>query len=132
VGWRYCDAPRQEYRLTLAERAGAPTGYAVHRIFREGEYTRVHMPEVFAPDDPLVLRALVRDVVARGVAADADMVATLAVPGSALDRELGRAGFLLSRGTYLLEAIRLDPAIPRAALQDPRDWWLVGGDFDVI
>jgi hypothetical protein len=132
VAWRYCDAPHQEYRLTLAERGGAPAGYAVHCSVREGGYTRVHMPEVFAPDDPLVVRALVRDVIARGAAEDADSVSTLAVPGSMFDRELGRAGFLFSRGMYLLEAIRLDRNIPRAALQDPSGWWLVGGDFDVI
>lgn len=132
VAWRYCDCPYRAYHVTLAERTGRPVGYAVHSLVRQNGTTSVLVAEIFAPGDQLALRALVRDVVARGAAADADSVVTFAIPGSSLDRELRRAGFLRGRGGWPLEVIRLDRAIPRAALQDPRGWWLTGGDFDVL
>jgi GNAT acetyltransferase-like protein len=132
VAWRYRDVPQTQYHLTLAERAGSPVGYAVYRVARVDGRTVVRIPEIFAPSDGIALRALVRDVVARAVAADAESVLTLAVPGSSADREFRRAGFLFTPGAYRLEVIRLDAAIPAAALADPGGWWLVGGDFDVI
>jgi hypothetical protein len=132
VAWRYGGPSRDQYRLTLAERAGSPAGYAVHRIARIDGRTVVRVPEIFAPGDPLALRGLVQDVVARAAAADAESVVTLAVPGSSADREFRRAGFLFSPGAYQLEAVRLDPTIRAGALGDSRGWWLTGGDFDVI
>ena len=132
VTWRYHDCPHRAYQLTLAERAGSPTGYGVYSVVRQDGKTSVHVPEIFAPGDPVALRALVRDVIARALAEDADTVATLAVPGSAVEQELRRAGFVFGRGGWPLEVIRLDSSIPRAALRDPSGWWLAGGDFDVI
>jgi hypothetical protein len=132
VAWRYGGPSRDPYRLTLAERAGSPAGYAVHRIARIDGRTVACVPEIFAPGDPLALRGLVRDVVARAAAEDSDSVVTLAVPGSRVDHELRRAGFLFSPGAYRLEAVRLDPTIPASTLGDPRGWCLTGGDFDVI
>ena len=132
VAWRYCDFPGRAYRLTLAERAGTPAGYAVYRVVRHADRIAVHVPEVFAADDRLVYRALVRDVVARAVAEDAETVVTLAAPETSAARELGRAGFAPGKGGWPLEVIRLDPAVPRAPLREANGWWLVGGDFDVI
>jgi hypothetical protein len=132
VAWRYCACPYRSYHLTLAERAGHPVGYAVHSFVRQNGMTSVLVPEIFAPGDPHALRALVRDVVARGAAGDADNVVTFAVPGSSIGRELRRAGFLVGRGGWPLEVIRLDSSIPRDALRDPSGWWLTGGDFDVV
>ncbi|PYO62513.1 MAG: hypothetical protein DMD28_05405 [Gemmatimonadetes bacterium] len=132
VEWRYCNPPDGDYRLTLAERAGSPVGYAACRVVQMDGRTSVRLAEIFAPGDPMALRALVRDVVTRAAVEDADVVVTLAVPGSHMDRELRRAGFLFCPGAYRLEAIRLDPTIPPALLRDPRGWWLAGGDFDVV
>src|SRR6266550_1249257 len=131
VAWRYCDCPYRSYRIALAERAAGPVGYAVHSVVRHDAITSVLVPEIFAPADPVALRALVRDVVAGARLEDADTIATLAIPGSDVERELRRAGFLAGRGGWPLEVIRLDSAIPRDALRDPRGWWLGGGDFDV-
>jgi GNAT superfamily N-acetyltransferase len=132
VTWRYGRSPEGDYCLTLAERAGSPAGYAVYRSARAEGRTIVRIPEIFAPGDGMALRALVRDVVARAAAEDAESVVTLAVRGSSTDRQLRRAGFLFSPGAYRLEVVRLDSAIPASALRDPRGWWLTGGDFDVI
>jgi hypothetical protein len=132
VAWRYCDCPYRAYHLTLAERAGQPAGYAVHSVVQQDRQTSVQIAEIFAPGDRLALRALVRDVIDRARAQDADSVVTHAIPGSSSDRELRRAGFLRGRGGWPLEVIRLDLEIPRPALQEPHAWWLVGGDFDVV
>jgi hypothetical protein len=132
VAWRYSDCPYRSYQIMLAERAAGPVGYAVHSTVRQNGATFVLVPEIFAPGDPLALRALIRDLVARGVAEDADTVVTHAVPGSSVERELKRAGFLSGGGGWPLEVIQLDPTIPRAALRDPACWWLAGGDFDVV
>jgi len=104
----------------------------VHSIVRQDGMTSVQLPEIFAPGDRPALRALVRDAIRHSAAADADTVVTFAVPGSDLDHELRRAGFLTGRGGWPLEVIRLDPTIPRAALRDAAGWWLAGGDFDVV
>jgi GNAT superfamily N-acetyltransferase len=132
VRWRYCESPNGPYRLTLAERAGIPVGYAVHRVVRNQGRTVVQVPEVFAPADARALRALVRSVVAAAAAEDAETVVTLAIPGSSAEREFRRAGFFLGPGSWPVEVTRLDPAIPAAALRDPSGWWLMGGDFDVM
>lgn len=132
VAWRYGDCPVRAYRLTLAERAGSPAGYAVHSVVREPTSAFVAVPEIFAPGDPTALCALVHDVVARAQAEDADTVVTFAAPGTAAARAFGRAGFRFTRSAWSLEVNRLDPAIPVAALRDPRAWWVCGGDFDVI
>ena len=132
VAWRYDACPYRTYHITLAERAAGPAGYAVHSIVRQDGMTSVQLPEIFAPGDRPALRALVRDAIRHSAAADADTVVTFAVPGSDLDHELRRAGFLTGRGGWPLEVIRLDPTIPRAALRDAAGWWLAGGDFDVV
>jgi hypothetical protein len=131
VAWRYGDCPYRAYQLTLAERAGDPVGYAVHSVARQEGTASVLVPEIFAPGDQPALRALVRAVVARGTAEDADTVVTFAVPGSGVDRELRRVGFLSGGRGWPLEVIRLDPTIPLASLRDPGGWWLAAGDFDV-
>ena len=131
MAWRYCDCPYRTYQLTLAERAEGPAGYAVYSILRTTGRRRCSSRKSLRPDSA-ALQALIRDVVARATAADADTVATLAVSGSHIERELRRAGFLSARGGWPVEVIQLDPALPRAALRDPEGWWLVGGDFDVI
>jgi hypothetical protein len=132
VAWRYCAAPETPYRVVLAERAGSPRGYAAYRTLQVAGRTTMRVPEIFAPGDPAAFRALVGHVIAAADAADAESVVTLAVPGSIADRELRRSGFRFSPGAYRLEAVRLDSTISAAALNDPRDWWLAGGDFDVI
>jgi Acetyltransferase (GNAT) domain len=132
VTWRYCNCPYRTYELTLAERAGHPVGYAVHSVVRQERMTSIHVPEIFAPGDRPVLRALIRAVVARGAAEDADTVVTFAVPGSPIARELQRVGFLAGGRGWPLEVIRLDSTIPLATLRDPNGWCLAAGDFDVI
>jgi hypothetical protein len=132
VAWRYCDIPERAYRVTLAERNGIPSGYAAYRLVPGEHGAAVHLPEVFAPGDRMVFRALVRDVVQRAIAHDADSILTLATPGTTAHRELARAGFLFARGGWPLEVVRLDETIARAPLRDPTAWWLAGGDFDVI
>jgi hypothetical protein len=135
VTWRYFAppvAPAQAYRVVLAERQGSPAGYAAYRIVRRERASSAQLAEVFAPGDGEALEALVRDVVARAAAEDADLVTTLAVRGSDVQRALRRAGFVFSPGAYRLEAVRLDPSIASAVLNDASAWWLAGGDFDVV
>lgn len=132
VNWRYCDFPDRSYRLTLAERTGAPAGYAAYRVVRVGRTTIVQIPEIFAPDDGVALRALIQDLIARAKSEDAESIMSLAVPGSVMGRALRRAGFLFTRRGWPLEVICLDPALSRDALRDPNGWWLTGGDFDVV
>jgi hypothetical protein len=132
VAWRYLEFPGRAYRLTLAARGEQPAGYGVYRVVRAAGGTAVHVPEVFAPGDPELLEALVRDLVARAMEEDADTIVTLAVPGSALHRAFRRAGFVFGSGGWPVDVLRLDATLPGAAVQDPARWWVVGGDFDVI
>jgi hypothetical protein len=135
VAWRYFAppvSPEAAYRVSLAERDGRPAGWAAYRVVRHTHGAHAQVADVFAPDDRPALAALVRDVVARAAAEDVDAVTALAVRGSATYRALRRAGFVFSPGAYRLEAVRLDPSIAAAALDDPGAWWLSGGDFDVV
>jgi hypothetical protein len=131
VAWRYGAAPDRAYRFTLAERAAGPVGYGVYRVVPARGATVVHVPEVFAPGDPVALRALVRDLVARALRENADTLVTLAVPGSEVHRALRRAGFVFGTGGWPVDVLWLNPSVPDAVLRDPARWWVAGGDFDV-
>jgi len=132
VAWRYFSSPVHPYQVTLAERAGTPVGYAAYAVVRGPKGTFVAVPEVFAPTDSQAFAALVRDVVARARAEDADTVVTLAVPGTPSAHALRQAGFWFTSHGWWLEVNRLDSAIPASALRDRRAWSVCGGDFDVI
>jgi len=133
VEWRYFAAPGRRYRVLLAERAGAPVGYAAYRVREGGGRAFGCIAEVFAPrHDPTTVRRLVTEAVARLRIERVEGIATLAVPGTSAYRILRRAGFLFRRGAFTVECVTLDRSLAVETLGDPASWHLAGGDFDVV
>jgi hypothetical protein len=133
VNWRYLDAPAFAYRVLLAERDGRPVGYAAYRVEQHEGGRAGYIAELFAaPGDARGRATLIGSTLAVLRAEGADNAVTLAVPGTALYRSLGRAGFLRGRGAFSVQIVPLDPALPMDLLRDPQSWEMAGGDFDVI
>jgi len=131
--WRYEKRPENRgYTIILARRDDRPVGYAVHRVLARPTGTAVQIAELFAPGDRAAYRALIAAVIRDARAGDAELVSTLAVPGSEPDRELRHAGFVFRRRGWPVEITRLDRAIPKESLRASGSWLLSGGDFDVV
>jgi len=133
VQWRYLDHPELDYRVLMAETDGSPSAYAAYRIAdlpsgRLGLVAELTSLRVCEGARRAVLNAVVDEMRAEG----AEAVATLSVPSTLLDRSLRRAGFVFTRGSFQVQYVPLDPRLPHALLQDPNNWDLQGGDFDVV
>jgi hypothetical protein len=133
VAWRYLECPSFTYRVVLAERGGAPCGYAVYRVERGARGTLGYIAEVVAPPaDSATLRALILETVAQLGSEGADVAATQTPPGTRSFRALRRAGFLWSWGDFSVQLVPLDEGLPMPLLRDPRNWTMWGGDYDSI
>lgn len=133
VQWRYLDHPELDYRVLLAETDDRPCAYAAYRVAdvpagRFGFVAELTALRANESARRAVLSAAVEEMRAEG----AEAVAALAVPATDLDRLLRRSGFVFRRGAFQVRYVPLDPRLPHAALQDPDNWDLQGGDFDVV
>lgn len=133
VNWRYLAAPYRRYRVVLAEQEGQPVGYAAYYLNRSTNATWGVVADLFtAPNNFVVMEALVAEIVRRMRVEGADAVATLAVPRTGAYRTYRRAGFLFSKGSFSVECALLDRSLSLDALRAPQSWCLAGGDFDVV
>ena len=131
LDWRYSSCPIHRYRMIVVNRAGRLAGYLVYRFDRESRFGFI--AEILTrPDDEPARRALAAAAADRLLAAGADAVAALAVPGSALHRSLRRARFLPRRKSFAVHCVPLAGDLAAETLRGSRRWWLQGGDFDVI
>lgn len=133
LAWRYLSHPRYDYRVIAARRNGRLAGYLAYR-WEEIEGRTVGFVAELAgrSSDPAARGALLGAASARLRDRGAEAVHALAVPGSELDRDLRRAGFVFARGSFAVWCVPLADDLDLAALRDPRRWRLQGGDFDVI
>jgi hypothetical protein len=132
VDWRFLSSPSRAYQLTLARRAGQPTGYSVHSLSRTPGGVCAHLAELFAARADSASRdALLYDLIETLLAAKAESVFTLAVPGTAHFRSLQRAGFFPQRA-FSVQLVPLSAQLPLHAMLDPEGWNLSGADFDVV
>jgi hypothetical protein len=126
VAWRYLTAPGASYSVWLAERSGEPVGYCVASTRTvDGRQTGYLCELLTAAGDDGARHSLVRAAVDALAGAGAESVATLATPGTDLDRTLRRAGFLTSWGDFSAQIVTLQPGARQGA------WDFSGGDFDV-
>jgi hypothetical protein len=133
VRWRYFAPPDGPYTVLLAMRQGMPTGYIAFRTVRIGGRAIGRIADLFArPADVYTVRALLREATRNLRASGADSAVILVAAGSPLYSIVRRHGFLINRGEYKASFIRLSEEIDADALNDPRNWLLTGGDFDVV
>jgi len=132
VHWRFLSSPSRAYQLTLARRAGQPTGYSVHSLSRTAGGVCAHLAELFAARaDSATRDTLLYELIGTLVAAKVESVFTLAVPGTAHYRSLRRAGFFPQRA-FSVQLVPLRAQLPLRAMLDPERWNLSGADFDVV
>jgi predicted N-acetyltransferase YhbS len=128
--WRYFDCPSTRYHTLLAKRDGQPVGNAVYRFKGENPVNAI-VPEILAVnDDQGVRNALMREIVDRCLAAGAETIMTLAVPGTPNYRAFRRCGFIPRRAAFTVQYVPLQSGM--TGITDALDWDLMGGDFDVV
>jgi hypothetical protein len=132
VQWRFLASPMKEYRVTLARLAGEPKGYCVHRLVAGKNHHYAVLAEMFFSEhEPRVRNALLCDLIEDLLAAKADALMTLAVPGTRYYRWLRRCGFL-PRAAFSVELIALAQDLPLETMRRGENWNLTGADFDVV
>ncbi|MCI0396902.1 MAG: GNAT family N-acetyltransferase [Chloroflexi bacterium] len=132
VNWRYLQPPSLTYHVLLAERAGRPVGYLTYRL-ESGDHRLGFVAELFtAPADSRAQASLLHQAIQRLRSAGAEAVATLAVPETPLHTFFRQAGFRWSWGEFSVQLVPLAAGLPLEALHDRGQWFLAGGDFDVI
>jgi Acetyltransferase (GNAT) domain len=132
VDWRFLSPPSQRYELNLARRAGVAVGYSAHTLVQSRQAMTAHLAELFvARTDAAAHDTLLSELIASSVAAGAESLSTLAVPGSSQYRWLRRAGFI-PRQAFSVQLVPLDAQLPHSLMLDPDQWNLSGADFDVI
>jgi hypothetical protein len=133
VGWRYFDPPGSPYTVLLATRDDTPTGYIAYRAVDLGGRLIGRIADLFArPNDTQTVRALLHVALAHLRDNGADSAVILVAVGSPLYATVRRYGFLLNRGEYQASFIRLSEEVDAQSLNNPRNWLLTGGDFDVV
>lgn len=130
--WRYLSHPSRGYRLIAARRSGRLAGYLAYRLDDAGEDRVGYVAELVSPRDRAASKALLAAALAKSRAAGAIAVLSLAVPGTDLHRTFRRAGFVLTRGAFMVHCVPFIPDLDLEALRDPRRFQVQGGDFDVI
>ena len=131
VQWRYLDCPSKMYEVVLAECEGAPVGYMAWTLPTEAIHIST-IAEIFCGrNDEATRRALMAYVLRASHAAGAQTVNTLAVPATATHRSFQRCGFIASHA-FSVEVVPLNLDAPLAMLHDPANWFMAGGDFDVV
>jgi GNAT superfamily N-acetyltransferase len=129
VTWRYFDSPDVRYRVLIARLDSEPVGYVA---FSQPEPRVANIVEVFThPDDAEAFAALLRFALAMVSATGAEVVRTLAAPGTQAFQAFRRAGFL-PRGKGMIQHIPLDSTLTPAEIGEAKDWHFAAGDFDAV
>lgn len=132
VQWRFLSSPTRKYQVVLAYRNGAAVGYRATYVSKTEEKTSAFLAEIVAPrDDEAARDTLLADAVASAHESGADILAALAVPGTALYATLRRAGFM--RGpAFEVHVAPFAADLSMERLRNPQSWSLSGAEFDVL
>jgi hypothetical protein len=132
VDWRFLSSPSQHYELNLARRAGVAVGYSAHTLVRTQQATSAQLAELFvARADRAAHDSLLHELIEAVLAAGAESLSTLAVPGTRQYRWLRHAGFI-PRHAFSVQLVPLNAQLPGSSMLDPNQWNLSGADFDVV
>ena len=136
VRWRFLQAAPTPYKVAVAYSSRRePVGYAAFRVVDHGERRNGYLADLFvARGDDHAGWALVNAALRYLSEEGAGTLMTLAPPHSPLYSMLRKFGFLPTRTetAFSFEIVPLSPEVSVQSLADPGDWYLTGGDFDVI
>ncbi len=132
INWRFLCAPSRAYEVTVARRAGVPTGYAVHSFVGTADRRHAYLADLLVSRSDSASRdSLLREVIELAQRARAESLSTLAIPGTPLFRQLRRLGFF-PRHAFSVQLLPLRAGLPIELMRDPSQWNLAGADFDVV
>ena len=133
VEWRYLQEPTAKYRVLLAERDGAPLGYLAYRMLENQTRRAGLIAEIFTRrGDVKTVYTLLVHVLREWRAQQVQVAMHTAARGAWLYQTLRRVGFIASPGAFNVQLVPLTTNLPLAALQDPSNWFMAGGDFDDV
>jgi Acetyltransferase (GNAT) domain len=129
---RFLSSPTRKYQVLVARQRGQPTAWLTYGINHHNGRTSAQLTELFAAEEDTASRgALMCELLRRLSDLDADLVYTLALPGTPLFAWFRSIGFL--RGpSFGVQLVPLATEAPFERLLDPRAWRLTGADFDVV
>jgi hypothetical protein len=131
VQWRFLSSPSRKYDVVLARRGRDPLGYVATHVARSKDKTSAFLAELVGGGNTSVQETLLADAIERTSSAGADVLAALAVPGTASYAFLRRAGFL--RGpSFGIHIVPFAENLPMGLVRKAENWHLTGADFDVI
>jgi hypothetical protein len=132
VQWRFLSSPTRKYDVVLACRNGTPVGYRALHIAKTEDKASAFLAELVAPaDDEAARDTLLANAIASAHDGGADILAALAVPGTALHASLRRSGFL--RGpAFGVHIVPFARGLSIERLKRPDAWHLSGAEFDVV
>jgi GNAT superfamily N-acetyltransferase len=131
LNWKYADHPTLDYRLVVATRAGAPTGYLVWRPAPAGiaEKRAVITDFLVAREDTRTLEEMVSRVLLEASEAGIDGVAIVSTQSFAI-AALTKLGFVAggSRNSWVIANWK--GVIPAEWVKDLDRWHMCLGDSD--
>jgi hypothetical protein len=128
---RIMSSPTRDYQVLVARHRNAPTASLIYSLNRRAGRITAQVTELLSAEgDTASCEALVLELLRRLREHDADLVYTLAVPGTPLFAWFRSVGFL--RGpSFGVQLVPLAADVPVERLRNPRAWRLTGADFDV-
>jgi hypothetical protein len=128
---RFLSSPARNYQVLLARERNRPTAWLTYSVIQSNGRTSAQLTELLAPaGDTASCGALMLELLRRLGELDAELVYTLAVPGTPLYAWLRTIGFL--RGpSFGVQLVPLATEVRLERFLDPRAWRLTGADFDV-
>jgi hypothetical protein len=128
---RIMSSPTRDYQVLVAHRRDTPTASLTYSLNRGAARTTAQLTDLLAAEgDTASCEALMLELLRRLREHDAELVYTLAVPGTRLFEWFRSAGFL--RGpSFGVHLVPLATEVPLERLRNPRAWRLTGADFDV-
>ena len=128
---RFLSSPARKYQVLVARQRNVPTAWLTYSVNDGNGRTAAQLTELCAAEgDTASSGALMLELMRRLGEQDADLVYTLAVPGTPLFAWFRSIGFL--RGpSFGVQLVPLATEVPLERLLNPRAWRLTGADFDV-
>jgi len=128
---RFVSSPARNYQMLVARRRNVPTAWLTYSLNRNEGRTTAQLVELFAPKgDTESSAALMLELLRRLAEQDADLIYTLAVPGTPLFAWFRSIGFIRGR-SFGVQLVPLATGVPLERLRNPLAWRLTGADFDV-
>jgi hypothetical protein len=132
VQWRFLSSPLRKYDVVLAFRDGVAVGYRAIHVAKTERKTSAFLGEILAPNsDRAAQDSLIAEAITSAYNAGADILAALAVPGTAHYALLREAGFI--RGpAFGVHIVPFAADLCMEELRKPENWRLSGAEFDVV